>query len=418
MNTPGRGQTPEKLHWMAALPRLRGRTDSEELAEGTATLVKAVQEAWEHPSAPQVRLLPRLLPASELPRGGAHGHGMAIGVSEDTLQPVFLDFDQEPFLLVFGEGESGKTATLRMLVRQICDRYRPEEARFLVGDYRRSLLGSVPEEYIGAYGTMAPKLMADMKAARGLMEGRLPPADITPQQLRTGRWWEGPLAFVIIDDFDLVATGSNHPLTQLVELLPYARDTGMRFIIARNSAGASRAMFDPFMQRLRELGAQGWCSPAIGPRAKCCQGSALAPSLPVAEPSSPARAGPGWSRWAGFRRNRRGGRRRLSVQDIERTAPWSYGMSPGRSGVSQPCRSADSVANATSSARCAARSSSVYVRSAASSVPATRAYRAVAMPSGHCAVPQARVAQLSSAAVPDGASASCHVTTERAASSA
>ncbi|AKG45874.1 FtsK or SpoIIIE family protein [Streptomyces xiamenensis] len=62
---------------------------------------------------------------------------------------------------------------------------------------------------------------------------------------------------MIIDDFDLVATGSNHPLTQLVELLPYARDTGVRFIIARNSAGASRAMFDPFMQRLRELGAQG-----------------------------------------------------------------------------------------------------------------------------------------------------------------
>ncbi|MCU4750079.1 MULTISPECIES: type VII secretion protein EccCa [unclassified Streptomyces] len=256
-NAPGRGQTPDKLHWMAALPRLHGGRSPDELSEGTAALVKAVQDAWAHPPAPQVRLLPRLLPASDLPRGAAGDPGLAIGVGEEDLRPVFLDFDQEPFLLVFGEGESGKTAALRMLVRQICDRYPPKEARFLVGDYRRSLLGAVPEEYIGTYGTMGPKLSADMKATRGLMENRLPPTDITPQQLRAGRWWEGPVAFVIIDDFDLVATGSNHPLAQLVDLLPYARDTGVRFIIARNSAGVSRAMFDPFLQRLRELGAQG-----------------------------------------------------------------------------------------------------------------------------------------------------------------
>ncbi len=63
--------------------------------------------------------------------------------------------------------------------------------------------------------------------------------------------------FILIDDFDLVSTSQGNPLAQLVEFLPFARDTGVRFIIARNSAGASRSMYEPFMQRIKELGAQG-----------------------------------------------------------------------------------------------------------------------------------------------------------------
>lgn len=42
-----------------------------------------------------------------------------------------------------------------------------------------------------------------------------------------------------------------------MEHLPFARDVGVKFIIARSSAGASRAMYESFMQRLKELGAQG-----------------------------------------------------------------------------------------------------------------------------------------------------------------
>jgi S-DNA-T family DNA segregation ATPase FtsK/SpoIIIE len=255
---PGRGQTPEKLHWLSALSRVDGDADPDSLAQGTADMVRAVREAWEGPSAPPVRMLPERLDASELPKGHERpGLGVAIGVSEADLEPVYLDFEQEPFLLVLGEGESGKTAALRLLMKQICERYTPDQARLLVGDYRRSLLGSIPESHVGTYASMAPKLTADMKAVRQFVEKRLPPADITPQQLRAGRWWTGPMAFVVIDDFELVGAGSGHPLSQLVEILPYARDTGVRFIIARSSSGAARGMFEPFTQRVRELGAQG-----------------------------------------------------------------------------------------------------------------------------------------------------------------
>ncbi len=63
--------------------------------------------------------------------------------------------------------------------------------------------------------------------------------------------------FVLIDDYELVSTSSGNPLAVLTENLPFARDVGIRFIIARNSAGASRSSFEPFMQRVKELGAQG-----------------------------------------------------------------------------------------------------------------------------------------------------------------
>ncbi len=68
---------------------------------------------------------------------------------------------------------------------------------------------------------------------------------------------QSPDVFIIIDDYDLVSTSQGNPLAPLVEYLPFARDTGVRFIIARNSAGASRSLYEPFMQRFKEMGAQG-----------------------------------------------------------------------------------------------------------------------------------------------------------------
>ena len=43
---------------------------------------------------------------------------------------------------------------------------------------------------------------------------------------------------MIVDDYDLVATSSGNPLQPLLEYLPFARDLGLRLIIARSSSGA------------------------------------------------------------------------------------------------------------------------------------------------------------------------------------
>ncbi|RSS60588.1 type VII secretion protein EccCa [Streptomyces sp. WAC07061] len=255
---PGRGQVPEKLHFLGALPRTDGSHDAESLSEGTRAFVAAARSGWSGPSAPGVRLLPRLLHADRLPKGGEFPErGIAIGIDETALEPVFVDFESDPFFLVFGESESGKTNLLRLIAQQIAQRYRPDQAKLVVGDYRRGLLGALPEEHLLEYAPMASSLQMHMEALVGVFSRRQPPTDVTPQQLRDRSWWTGPDVFIVIDDYDLVATSQGNPLAQLVEFLPFARDTGVRFVIARSSAGASRAMYEPFMQRIKELGAQG-----------------------------------------------------------------------------------------------------------------------------------------------------------------
>ncbi|MFJ1993308.1 type VII secretion protein EccCa [Streptomyces sp. DASNCL29] len=257
VGTPGRGLTPEKLHFLGGLPQLES-SSADDHAAATAAFVKAVGDNWSGPHAPQVRMLPRMLQVRDIPGGAAEPHrGVAIGIDEMHLEPVFLDFDNDPFFAVYGETESGKTALLRLLIKQITERYTPDEALFIVGDYRRSLLECVPEPHLVGYATTQnafDKYVADMNT---LIGSRIPGTDVTPQQLRNRSWWKGPRAFIVVDDYDLVATSSGNPMTQLVDNLPYARDAGVNIILARNTAGAGRSSYEQFIQRFKELGAQG-----------------------------------------------------------------------------------------------------------------------------------------------------------------
>ncbi|MFF5721909.1 type VII secretion protein EccCa [Streptomyces buecherae] len=255
---PGRGQVPEKLHFMAAQPRVDSASDPDGLSDATASLVRAVSTHWPGPHAPAVRLLPRRLSSDRLPKGFEFPErGIAIGIDETNLEPVYVDFETDPFFLVFGESESGKTALLRLMAKQLTERYGADEAKIVVGDYRRSLLETIPPEHLLEYAPVASALQTHMDAINTVMERRAPRSDVTPQQLRDRSWWSGPQLFVLIDDYELVSTSSGNPLAVLTENLPFARDVGIRFIIARNSAGASRSSFEPFMQRIKELGAQG-----------------------------------------------------------------------------------------------------------------------------------------------------------------
>ncbi|GGP48527.1 type VII secretion protein EccCa [Streptomyces abikoensis] len=256
---PGRGQLPEKLHFMAGQPRIDGGSDPATMTDATADLLTAVGAAWSGPGAPRVRLLPRALRADELPKGTEFPErGVAIGLDETNLEPVFVDFETDPFFLVFGESESGKTALLRLIAKQLTERYGPDEAKIVVGDYRRSLLDVIPDTHLLEYAPVASSLTVHANALNGLMERRAPQPGVTPRQLRERSWWSGPRFFLIVDDYELVATGGGgNPLAVLTENLPFARDVGVHFIVARNSAGASRSMFEPFMQRVKELGAQG-----------------------------------------------------------------------------------------------------------------------------------------------------------------
>ncbi|MGW3311764.1 type VII secretion protein EccCa [Streptomyces sp. NPDC001073] len=255
---PGRGVSPQRLHFMAAVPRIDGLVSDSDLADATQALATEVSRHWEAPGAPEVRLLPRELPAAQLPAGDRFPQrGVAFAIDENSLEPVFVDFEQDPFFLVFGESESGKSNLLRLLIKQLTERYTGDEAKLFVIDNRRALLDATPSSHLAEYIPMSNAMDHHMVALADLMQRRTPTADVTARQLRERSWWQGPTVYVVVDDYDLVSTSSGNPLGNLTEMLPFARDVGVRFIIARSSAGAGRAAYEPFMQRMQELGAQG-----------------------------------------------------------------------------------------------------------------------------------------------------------------
>jgi S-DNA-T family DNA segregation ATPase FtsK/SpoIIIE len=74
--------------------------------------------------------------------------------------------------------------------------------------------------------------------------------------------------FVVVDDYDLVATPQTSPVQALQPLLAQARDVGLHLVVARRAGGASRALYEPVIQSLRELGSPGLVlsgSPDEGP---------------------------------------------------------------------------------------------------------------------------------------------------------
>lgn len=91
-----------------------------------------------------------------------------------NLAPVYVDFDTDPLFAVFGESESGKTALLRLLIRQITARYTPQEALICVGDYRRSLLECVPEPYLVGYATAQSTFESYLGDMNTLITSRTP----------------------------------------------------------------------------------------------------------------------------------------------------------------------------------------------------------------------------------------------------
>ncbi|HEX6683736.1 MAG TPA: type VII secretion protein EccCa [Candidatus Limnocylindrales bacterium] len=257
INSPGRGLTSDKLQFLTALPRVDGRSSVEDLQAGVADMVKRVETGWRGQRAPQLRLLPRELPVTQLPAPVPGDRRVPIGIAESDLGPVFVDFDTEPHFLTFGDTESGKSGLLRVLTAGICSRYSPKEAAIIVVDYRRSLLGAVPPEHLLEYCGTEQTATNAVAQAEAALRNRIPGPEVTPEQLRNRSWWKGPDLFVVVDDYDLVVTPSSNPVSPLAALMPQAKDIGLHVIVARRSGGASRALFEPVMQRMRDLAAPG-----------------------------------------------------------------------------------------------------------------------------------------------------------------
>ncbi|HEY9523682.1 MAG TPA: FtsK/SpoIIIE domain-containing protein, partial [Thermopolyspora sp.] len=192
-----------------------------------------------------------------LPGPAETGPKIPIGIDEAALAPVLLDFDADPHFVVLGDTESGKTNLLRVVAESIVARHDPTEARLVFIDYRRSLLDTADTEHRIGYAASSTAAAELINSLREVLMTRLPPADLTPEQLRSRSWWTGQDLYIVVDDYDLVATSAN-PLAPLADLLPQARDIGLHLILGRAMGGAGRAMLDPIVRRLKEM-----ASPAL-----------------------------------------------------------------------------------------------------------------------------------------------------------
>ena len=261
---PGRGIDMAGHEMMIGLPRADAEQDPSTVSQGVAYTVNKIRECLVAGEGPKLRLLPQRITLAEilsqlpdqqiLPRGGGD---MVLGVEESRLGPLLFNTRAESHLYLFGDGKTGKTSFLRSIISEVTRLYSPNEAKILAIDMRRSLLGAIPDVYSLRYLTNHAEAMKQLRELAKFLRTRLPGSDVTAEQIRERTWWSGPEVWILVDDYDLVATSSGNPLMELIDLLPQAGDIGLHVIITRRMGGASRAAYEKVLQMMNDLAVTG-----------------------------------------------------------------------------------------------------------------------------------------------------------------
>ncbi|MFD7435653.1 type VII secretion protein EccCa [Streptomyces sp. NPDC059861] len=251
----GRVLTDGKLFAQVALPRTDGLADTADLGAVLERTARTVRATWTGDVAQPVRVLPHVLEPQQLPTPAAEPRRVPIGLDQTQLAPVLLDlFHHDQHLLIMGDSECGKTNLLKVITQGLMERYGDDELVFGVFDPRRGLRGTIPEEYRGGYAYNA-KLCAGLAAGiASELEKRLPDEGSDGADLEPGSF-SGPRIVIVVDDYDVLTTAGQQPLAPFVPYIPSAVDIGLHFVLTRRVAGASRGLYEPMLQSLRESGA-------------------------------------------------------------------------------------------------------------------------------------------------------------------
>lgn len=253
---PGRAVVPTRHHALTALPRIDGDPSPTTLGAGVAAMVARIAASWTGPAGPRLRLLPSRVDLARVRAVAPTSPRLLLGLAERDLSPVGLELDREPHLLVLGDAGSGKSGLLRTYLHEVTRRHTPETAQLFLVDYRRAHLAEFDEAWVAGYATGAESAHALVTDLVGVLESRLPGPHVTPTELRARSWWTGREAFVVVDDYELVATSRGNALEALVPLLARAGDVGLHLVIARRSGGAGRS-YDTVLTALRDLAQPG-----------------------------------------------------------------------------------------------------------------------------------------------------------------
>ena len=232
-DAPGRGVTPDGLHFQVALPRIDGRAETAGLSEAIGELARTLADKWDGSPATPVRVLPELVSLEDLPQ--SPGGGLVLAIEELTLAPVALDLaGADQHLLVLGDAGSGRTSALRTVAHAMARTFSPDQAQLVAIDFRRGLadLSGLPLPCrLISRPPQVEEILAELR-------------ELTIERLRAldqdgGAGWSGPDVYILVDDYDLISGLPLNPLSTLGDLIFQGRDAGIHVVLARSSGGAS-----------------------------------------------------------------------------------------------------------------------------------------------------------------------------------
>lgn len=256
------------LHTMIARPALADTAAEIFESDGVAAAVARVATG----SARPVRRLPARIgidtvraDAAGDRRVGVGAGGIAWAVSELDLKPVYLDFAENPHLMVTGRRGCGRTTTLAAIMSEIGRIYAPgassaapptrPSAQVWLVDPRRQLLTELGPDYVERFAYNRDGVTEMMAALSATLARREPPPGLSAEALLSQSWWSGPEIFLIIDDAQLFPAGFDSPLQAASGWVTRAADVGLHVIVTRTFGGWASVGSDPMLRALHQANA-------------------------------------------------------------------------------------------------------------------------------------------------------------------
>ena len=247
---PGRGLGAPGLQLQFAAPFLSQRgTTPDRVA---ATVAEQARIAWNDLRTPPLRLLDDLT-AAEFRHvvDGAPARQTVLGVNESGFRPVLFEPGRSGNLLLFGDLDSGRTATLGRILTE--PRPLGGDVDLYVVDFRGDLIIAIGPNAKAAAIVSSPD---EARAMVGELKQRLD-ARMLAQPTGADSGEQRPI-MLVVDDFELVQAVSGMGQGLFADISPHlllAERLGFSAVVNQLAANSMTRLTDAFIRRALESGA-------------------------------------------------------------------------------------------------------------------------------------------------------------------